>query len=54
MERLFEGNKNDKRIILLNSMKPFVSERRQKALDDCIKAMNIIAMMEKLGFKVGR
>jgi len=54
MERLYEGNKNDKRIILLNSMKPFVSERRQKALDDCIKAMNIIAMMEKLGFKVGR
>lgn len=54
MEKLFEGNKNDKRIVLLNSMKPFVSERRQKALDDCIKAMNIICIMEKLGFKVGR
>ncbi|HHY78192.1 MAG TPA: hypothetical protein GX498_06780 [Clostridiales bacterium] len=54
MEKLFEGNKNDKRIVLLKSMKPFVSERRQKALDDCIKAMNIICIMEKLGFKVGR
>lgn len=54
MEKFFEGNKNDKRIILLNSIKPFVSERRQKALDDCVKAMNIICVMEKLGFKAGR
>lgn len=54
MEKFFEGNKNDKRIVLLNSIKPFVSERRQKALDDCVKAMNIICIMEKLGFKAGR
>jgi len=54
MEKFYEGNKNDKRIVLLNSIKPFVSERRQKALDDCVKAMNIICIMEKLGFKAGR
>jgi len=54
MNNFFESNKNDKRIVLLNSIKPFVSERRQKALDDCVKAMNIICIMEKLGFKAGR
>lgn len=54
MEKFFEGNKNDRRIVLLNSIKPFVSEKRQKALDDCVKAMNIICIMEKLGFKAGR
>lgn len=54
MEKFFDGNKNDKRIVFLNSIKPFVSDKRQKALDDCVKAMNVIAMMERLGFKAGR
>lgn len=54
MEKIYDENKNDKRIMLLNSIKPFISDRRQKAVEDCVKAMNIIAIMERLGFKAGR
>lgn len=54
MTKLYEENKNDNRIVLLNSIKPFMSDRRQKAINECIKTVNLIAMMEKLGFKVGR
>ena len=49
-----EENKNDSRIILLNSIKPFMSDGRQKVIDECIKTINLLAMMEKLGLKVGR
>lgn len=54
MGKIYDENKNDKRIMLLNSIKPFISDRRQKAVEDCVKAMNIIAIMERLGFKAGR
>lgn len=53
MDKIVDGNKNDKRIVLLNSIKPFISDRRQRAVDDCVKVMNIIAIMERLGFKAG-
>ena len=54
MSKFYEENKNDNRVMLLNSIKPFMSDRRQKAIDECIKTVNLIAMMERLGFKVGR
>jgi len=53
LEKIMDGNKNDKRIVLLNSIKPFISDKRQKAVDDCVRVMNIIAVMERLGFKAG-
>lgn len=53
IDKIIDGNKNDKRIVLLNSIKPFISDRRQKAVDDCVKVMNIITVMERLGFKAG-
>lgn len=49
-----DGSKNDDRIVLLNSIKPFISEGRQKVVDECIKAVNLLSMVEKLGLKVGK
>ncbi|MCK9216768.1 MAG: hypothetical protein M0P77_02435 [Firmicutes bacterium] len=49
-----DGNNNDNRIVLLNSIKPFISDGRQKVVDECIKAVNLLAMIEKLGLKVGK
>ncbi len=54
MNKFYEENKNDSRIVFLNSIKPFMSDKRQKAIDECVKTVNLMAMMEKLGFKVGR
>ena len=54
MNKFYEENKNDSRIVFLNSIKPFMSDSRQKAIDECVKTVNLIAMMEKLGFKAGR
>lgn len=53
-DKMFAGVKDDKRIMLLNSVKPFVSEKRQKGIDDCIKIMNIIAFFENLMNKAGK
>ncbi len=47
-------NVNDNRIVLLNSIKPFISDSRQKVIDECIKAISLLTTMEKLGFKVGK
>ncbi len=54
LRKFNEGNKNDSRVNLLNSIKPFMSDNRQKVIDECIKAVNLLAMMEKLGLKAGR
>lgn len=54
MNKLYDENRNDSRIVLLNSIKPFMSDKRQKAIDECVRTINLIAMMEKFGFKVGR
>ncbi len=48
------GNKNDSRINLLNSIRPFMSEGRQKIIDECVKAVNLLIIAEKLGLKVGK
>lgn len=45
--------KNDKRVILLNSIKPFVSDGRQKSIDDCIRIINIMGFFERFGIKAG-
>ena len=45
---------NDNRIVLLNSIKPFISDGRRKVVDECIKAVNLLSMIEKLGLKVGK
>ncbi len=45
--------KNDKRVILLNSIKPFVSDGRQKSIDDCIRIISIMGFFETFGNKAG-
>ncbi|NLN49676.1 MAG: hypothetical protein GX154_11455 [Clostridiales bacterium] len=54
LSRVSAGNKNDNRINLLNSIKPFMSSGRQKVIDECIMAVNLLIMAEKLGLKVGK
>ncbi len=53
LSRISTGNKNDSRINLLNSIKPFMSVARQKVIDECIIAVNLLIIAEKLGLKVG-
>lgn len=54
MGNVFEGNKSDNRVVFLNSMRPFVSDKRQKSIDDCVKVLGMIAVFEKLTNKVGK
>lgn len=51
--RVADIGKNDKRVIFLNSMKPFLSETRQKSIDDCVKILGLIALFEGITDKVG-
>jgi hypothetical protein len=53
-DKMFAGVKDDRRILLLNSVKPFVSEKRQKGIDDCIRIMNLVAFFESFMSKAGK
>jgi len=53
-DKMFAGVKDDRRILLMNSVKPFVSEKRQKGIDDCIRIMNIVAFFENFMNKAGK
>lgn len=53
-DKMFAGVKDDRRIMLMNSVKPFVSEKRQKGIDDCIRIMNIVAFFENFMSKAGK
>jgi hypothetical protein len=53
-DRMFAGIKDDRRILLLNSVKPFVSEKRQKGIDDCVRIMNLVAFFENFMSKAGK
>lgn len=53
MGKMFEGNKSDNRVMFLNSMKPFVSEKRQKSIDDCVRILSALAFFERFTNKVG-
>lgn len=53
MGRMTDVGKNDKRVIFLNSMKPFLSDARQKSIDDCVKILGLIALFEGITGKVG-
>lgn len=53
-DKMFAGVKDDRRISLLNAMKPFVSEKRQKGIDDCIRIMNLVAFFENFVNKAGK
>jgi hypothetical protein len=53
MGKMFEGNKSDNRVLFLNSMKPFVSDKRQKSIDDCIKILSALTFFERFTNKVG-
>ena len=53
-DKMFTGIKDDRRILLLNSVKPFVSEKRQKGIDDCIRIMNLVAFFENFISKAGK
>jgi hypothetical protein len=51
--KVFERSKSDTRVSFLNSMKPFVSEKRQKSIDDCVKILSVITFFEQFTNKVG-
>ncbi|MGI6586492.1 MAG: nucleotidyltransferase family protein [Gracilibacteraceae bacterium] len=53
-DKMFAGVKDDRRILLLNSVKPFVSEKRQKGIDDCVRIMNLVAFFENFMSKAGK
>ena len=53
-DKMFAGVKDDSRISLLYSLRPFVSEKRQKGIDDCIKIMNLVAFFENFMSKAGK
>ncbi|MGE5631055.1 MAG: hypothetical protein ACM3TR_08170 [Caulobacteraceae bacterium] len=53
-DKMFEGVKDDRRITLLTSIKPFVSDKRQKGIDDCIRIMNLVAFFENFMSKAGK
>lgn len=53
MGKMFEGNKSDNRVIFLNSMRPFVSDKRQKSIDDCVRILSMISFFERFTNKVG-
>jgi hypothetical protein len=53
MGKMFEGNKSDNRVLFLNSMKPFVSEKRQKSIDDCVRILSALNVFERFTNKVG-
>ena len=54
LDKMFAGVKDDNRISLLYSLRPFVSEKRQKGIDDCIKIMNLVAFFENFMSKAGK
>lgn len=51
--RISDGYKNDKRVVFLNSMKPFLSDKRQKSIEDCVRIISLIALFEGFTNKVG-
>ena len=53
-DKMFAGVKDDSRISLLYSLRPFVSEKRQRGIDDCIKIMNLVAFFENFMSKAGK
>ena len=53
-DNMFAGVKDDRRVLLLNSVKPFVSEKRQRGIDDCIRIMNLVAFFENFMNKAGK
>lgn len=53
MGKVFEGSKSDNRVAFLNSMRPFVSDKRQKSIDDCVKILSVITFFENFTNKVG-
>lgn len=53
-EKMFAGAKDDKRVIFLNSIKPFLSEMRQKSIDDCIRVLNLVVFFENFNNNAGR
>ena len=53
-DMMFAGVKDDSRISLLYSLRPFVSEKRQRGIDDCIKIMNLVAFFENFMSKAGK
>ncbi|MFZ5352990.1 MAG: hypothetical protein ACOZCL_09740 [Bacillota bacterium] len=48
-----ESRKNDSRVNLLMSMRPFVSDVRQKSIDEAIKLISVMSYFENFGGKVG-
>lgn len=53
-DKALNGAADDSRVMLLNSMRPFLSEVRQKSIDDCIRVLNLVVFFEKFTNNIGR
>ena len=54
MNKAMEINPDDSRVMLLTSMRPFVSNKRQKTIDECIRIISLIGTVENLFGKAGK
>ena len=54
MGKAMEASKDDNRVHLLTSMRPFVSQKRQKTIDDCIRIISLFGTVENFFGKAGK
>lgn len=45
-KKLMSGKKNDKRVAMLKSIKPYLSEKRQESVDSISQVLGMLSMME--------
>jgi len=53
MNQFFTVNKSDERVILLNAMKPFLSDGRKSGIEEVSKMLGIVGFLEKMIHKAG-
>lgn len=51
INQMFAVNQEDEKVVLLNAIRPFMSDLRKQRIDDCINIIAIIGFMQK---KVGK
>lgn len=45
-KKLMSGRKDDKRVAMLKSIKPYLSEKRQDSVDSISQVLGMLSMME--------
>lgn len=48
MMKLFQNQKDNKDAVLLNSLKPYLSDKRQSKVDEAIKMLKLVSMLPLL------